>query len=163
MLAPTPSREPQRRARSVDTRRRRWFALSDTAQRRLQRGNITRLLVIDDNIDMRFAMYECLSAEGYDVVVAGDGLQGLSLARMTAPDAILLDIGMPKLDGFSTARAMRGMPTLKEVPMIAITGFFDKTHFDNARASGFDFYFQKPVEIDALFELLRGDFPSTDE
>lgn len=162
-LPPSAGRVPQSPHRVAHTHRRRWFPLTEHANQRLQTENITRLLVVDDNVDMRFAMYECLSAEGYDVSVAGDGLRGLALARMTAPHAILLDIGMPELDGFSTARAMRGIVALRDVPMIAVTGFYDKPHFDNARASGFDFYFQKPVEIDALLELLRGAAPESPE
>lgn len=114
-------------------------------------------MVVDDNVDVRFAMYECLSAEGYDVAMAADGLRALELAKLVKPHAILLDLGMPALDGFSTARALRRVGALAEVPMIAVTGFFEKEHFDTARASGFDFYFQKPVEIDALLDLLRGE------
>jgi len=134
---------------------RRWFPLNDHAHSRMGVERITKLLVIDDNVDVRFAMYEFLTAEGYDVAVAGDGLQGVALARMTQPHAILLDLGMPALDGFSTARALRGMSAFAQTPMIAVTGYFDKSHFDDARASGFDYYFQKPVEIEALLDLLR--------
>jgi CheY-like chemotaxis protein len=129
--------------------------LNDDAHSRIGVERITKLLVIDDNVDVRFAMYEFLTAEGYDVAVAGDGLQGVALARMTQPHAILLDLGMPALDGFSTARALRGVSAFAQTPMIAVTGYFDKSHFDDARASGFDYYFQKPVEIEALLDLLR--------
>ena len=139
---------------------RRWFPLNDDAHSRLGVERITKLLVIDDNVDVRFAMYEFLTAEGYDVAVAGDGLQGVALARMTQPHAILLDLGMPALDGFSTARALRGMAAFAQTPMIAVTGYFDKSHFDDARASGFDYYFQKPVEIEALLDLLRSRGPA---
>ncbi len=143
----------------IHTSRRRWFPLGQHDNLCTAAENITRLLVVDDNVDVRFAMYECLSAEGFDVAVAENGLRGLALARMVEPHAILLDIGMPALDGFSTARAMRGIPAFATTPMIAVTGFYDKPHFDDAKASGFDFYFQKPVEIDALLDLLRGRRP----
>lgn len=143
----------------INTSRRRWFPLHQHDSLCMMDENITRLLVVDDNVDVRFAMYECLSGEGFDVSVAENGLHGIALARMIEPQAILLDIGMPALDGFSTARAMRGIPTLVNTPMIAVTGFFDKAHFDDAKASGFDFYFQKPVEMDALLDLLKGRRP----
>ena len=136
---------------------RRWLTLSDRVYPRRAAEDITRLLVVDDNVDVRFAMYECLSAEGYDVAVAADGIHALALARVTAPHAILLDIGMPEFDGFSTARALRGMGLANEALMVAVTGFSEREHVDNARQSGFDFYFQKPVEIEALLDLLKGE------
>ncbi|MGI4860507.1 MAG: response regulator [Janthinobacterium lividum] len=142
---------------AAESATRRWFSLHAQASSRMSAAKITRLMVVDDNIDIRFAMYECLSAEGYDVAIAGDGLRALELAKLVQPQAILLDLGMPALDGFSTARALRRVASLAQVPMIAVTGFFEKEHFETARASGFDFYFQKPVEIDALLGLLRGE------
>ncbi|WP_347554262.1 response regulator [Robbsia sp. KACC 23696] len=137
--------------------RQRWLALRDHPRLHGNAEKFTRLMVVDDNLDVRYAMHECLSAEGYDVSVASDGMSALALAKMTLPEAILLDIGMPALDGFSTARAFRRMTAFLHTPIVAITGFFDTEHINDARSAGFDFYFQKPVDIDALLALLRGD------
>jgi CheY-like chemotaxis protein len=139
------------------TMRQRWLALRDHPRLHGNGEKFTRLMVVDDNLDVRYAMHECLSAEGYDVAVASDGMSALALAKMTLPEAILLDIGMPALDGYSTARAFRRIPAFMHTPIIAITGFFDTQHINDARTAGFDFYFQKPVDIDTLLALLRGD------
>ena len=137
--------------------RQRWLALKDHPRLQGNGEKFTRLMVVDDNLDVRYAMHECLSAEGYDVSVASDGMSALALAKMTLPEAILLDIGMPALDGYSTARAFRRIPAFMHTPIVAITGFFDTQHINDARTAGFDFYFQKPVDIDTLLALLRGE------
>ncbi|MCP1117437.1 CheY-like chemotaxis protein [Robbsia andropogonis] len=152
--AQLPQSTPERAHQSM---RQRWLALHDHPRLHGNSEKFTRLMVVDDNLDVRYAMHECLSAEGYDVAVSSDGMSALALAKLTVPDAILLDIGMPALDGYSTARAFRRMQAFTSTPIIAITGFFDTQHIEDARCAGFDFYFQKPVDLDTLLALLRGD------
>jgi PAS domain S-box-containing protein len=114
-----------------------------------------RVLVIDDNHDAANALRLLLENDGHDVKVANDGLSGLALAREYKPDYLLLDIGLPRLNGYDIAASVRSDPTLKDATIVAITGY-GQVH-DRARtaAVGFDHHLTKPVEFKALQELFR--------
>lgn len=114
---------------------------------------LRRVLIIDDNSQVRFAMYELLDGEGYDVAIASDGVQGVKLATRFHPDIVLLDLAMPRLDGYSVARALRS--TMPEALIIAaVTSHGQHRDVELAQQAGFDYYFQKPFDVDALFKLL---------
>jgi CheY-like chemotaxis protein len=114
-----------------------------------------RVLVIDDNSDAANALRMLLENDGHTVRVAHDGASGLALAREYRPEYLLLDIGLPRLNGYDIAASVRCDPELKHTTIVAITGY-GQVH-DRARtaAVGFDHHLTKPVEFSALQELFR--------
>jgi PAS domain S-box-containing protein len=114
-----------------------------------------KVLVIDDNSDAANALRMLLENDGHNVRVAHDGVSGLALAREYRPEYLLLDIGLPRLNGYDIAASVRGDPELKHTTIVAITGY-GQVH-DRARtaAVGFDHHLTKPVEFAALQELFR--------
>jgi CheY-like chemotaxis protein len=114
-----------------------------------------RVVVVDDNQDAANALRLLLESDGHQVKTASDGVSGLALAREYRPDYLLLDIGLPRLNGYDIAASLRADPAMKDTTIVAITGY-GQVH-DRARttAVGFDHHLTKPVEFSALQELLR--------
>lgn len=112
-----------------------------------------RILIVDDNRDTIRLLSRLLIRRGHEVSTAYDGLSALDVAREFQPDFLLLDIGLPGLDGYSLARRLRasGFP---QTPMIAISGYAQESDRALAREAGFDHHFSKPVDFDALAELV---------
>lgn len=119
-----------------------------------QRPTRPRILVVEDNRDAAEALGELLSAFGYPVDVALDGPQGLALAQETHPDVVLLDLGLPGMDGYQVARELRANPWGAEALIVALTGYGQPSDVERTLASGFDHHLLKPVRIDRLRELL---------
>ncbi len=114
-----------------------------------------RILVADDN-PMNLDILETrLRAHGYEVVSAADGEAALALAREAAPDLILLDVMMPKLDGFEVCRRLRADPTLPFVPVILVTAKADSKDIVAGLEAGGDEYLTKPVDQAALVARLK--------
>jgi CheY-like chemotaxis protein len=107
-----------------------------------------RLLVVDDNRDAADSLAMLLGLWGHEPRVAYDGQTALRAARAEPPDAVLLDLGMPGLDGYDLARDLR------PAALIAVTGYADTAHRERAEAAGFHHFFVKPVDLDALRGLL---------
>ena len=118
-------------------------------------GATRKVLVIDDNSDAANALRMLLENDGHNVRVAHDGVSGLALAREYRPEYLLLDIGLPRLNGYDIAASVRGDPELRHTTLVAITGY-GQVH-DRARtaAVGFDHHLTKPVEFSELQELFR--------
>jgi CheY-like chemotaxis protein len=113
-----------------------------------------RVLVVDDCPDMRATLRILLGLWGHEVAEAGDGHAALGLAATFRPDAVLLNIGLPRLDGYEVARRLRQLPGLGGVLLIAITGYGDDQAVAAARAAGFDHHLLKPFDPDELGRLL---------
>jgi PAS domain S-box-containing protein len=109
-----------------------------------------RVLVVDDNVDAAESLAMMLSAMGHDVEVAHGGRAALERARAARPDVVLLDIGMPDLDGLEVARRMRREPALRHVRLAALTGFGQKGDIERSRQAGFDEHLVKPVSPEVL-------------
>jgi two-component system CheB/CheR fusion protein len=112
-----------------------------------------RILVVDDNEDSADTMAMYLQANGHDVRTANDGLVAVETAAQFQPEAILMDIGLPKLNGYDAAariRAQRG----PDVLLVALTGWGQEEDRRRSREAGFDHHLTKPVELDALQRLL---------
>ncbi len=110
-----------------------------------------RLLLVDDNRDAADTTAELLRLMGAEVAVAYDGASALDTVRDWRPDAILLDIGMPEMDGHEVARRLREMsPTIGRPRLIALTGWGQEQDRERTREAGFDDHMVKPVDIDAL-------------
>jgi CheY-like chemotaxis protein len=118
-------------------------------------GAPRRVLVVDDNLDAAHALRLLLESDGHQFVVAADGAAGLAAALEHRPDVVLLDIGLPKLNGYEIATRIRADPSLKGMTLVAITGYGQMQDRARASASGFDHHLVKPVEFKALQELLR--------
>ena len=112
------------------------------------------ILVVDDNRDNARTMSELLGALGFDVRIAYDGEEALSRVREAVPDIVLMDIGMPEMDGFEVARRIRSHPGGDDCVIIAMTGWSQEDYRARARSAGFDHHLVKPVDLDRLKKLL---------
>ena len=114
-----------------------------------------RLLVVDDNLDSADSLGLLLRTLGASVRVAYDGGSALEILDTFRPDAILLDLGMPGMDGHEVARRVRERPEHRDVLLIALTGFGSEEDVQRTRASGFDEHCVKPVELARLKRMLE--------
>lgn len=114
----------------------------------------TRILIVEDHHDSREALSALFQAFGYDVVQATNGREGVVRAAETHPGLILMDIMMPELDGFDCARAIRRIPGLENVPIIAVTAMEGVQEL--AREAGMSDYVRKPVDIHGLLAKVSG-------
>ncbi|CAN5406944.1 hypothetical protein BH11PLA2_BH11PLA2_45720 [soil metagenome] len=113
-----------------------------------------RILIVDDNVDSAGSLAMLLKLKGNIVHVAHDGLSALDLARGERPDAAVLDIGLPGMDGYSLARRLRADTSTKTMNLIAVTGYGREEDRRLSREAGFDHHFVKPIELDALIRVL---------
>jgi signal transduction histidine kinase len=113
-----------------------------------------RILVVDDNQDSASSMTLLLELYGHEVCVANSGQAALDVAAERKPDAILLDIGMPGMNGYEVARRLRQQPAFAETLLIAITGYGRASDLEQTQAAGFDHHLVKPIDYDKLQALL---------
>ena len=113
-----------------------------------------RILVVDDNLDSAESMAMMLKLSGHNVATAHDGLEAVKLAGEFQPDVALLDLGMPKLDGYEAARSIRQQPWGKRMMLVALTGWGQAEDKRRSREAGFDAHLVKPVDFDALEKLV---------
>lgn len=111
-----------------------------------------KLLIADDDPQMVRALRITLAAHGYEVVVAGDGAAAVAAAAQTHPDIIMLDLGMPRLDGIEVIQALRGWTT---VPIIVVSGRTGSADKVEALDAGADDFVTKPFQVDELLARLR--------
>jgi PAS domain S-box-containing protein len=114
-----------------------------------------RLLVADDNRDAADSLAEVLRLEGHEVTVAFDGQSALRAFHETHPEAALLDIGMPGMNGYELATAIRASPAGAATLLIAITGWGQERDRTAASEAGFDFHYTKPVKLDELLRVVE--------
>jgi CheY-like chemotaxis protein len=115
-----------------------------------------RVLVVDDNVDTAQSIQMLLKEAGHDVHVAHDGLKALEVARRLRPEFVFLDLGLPGLDGFEVARALRREPDLQSVRIIAISGYGGEADRRKAQEAGVDQHLVKPADPAFLESLLGG-------
>ena len=109
----------------------------------------------EDNEDARAAMAELLRSYGYEVVEVPDGESVLAAVLAAQPDAVLLDIGLPDIDGYEVARRLRANPATHFVPLIALTGYGQQRDKEAAASAGFDLHLVKPVEPSRVVEAVE--------
>jgi two-component system CheB/CheR fusion protein len=114
-----------------------------------------RVLVVDDYVDATRALERLLAVMGHEVIVAHDGRSGIELAERVCPDVILLDIGLPEMDGYSVARHLRSVPSLSLTRIIALTGYGAERARKSVREAGFDLHLVKPVDAEELEAALQ--------
>jgi PAS domain S-box-containing protein len=117
-------------------------------------GRSLRVEIVDDNADAAEMLDLLVSGLGHTTKLAHDGLSALQLAESFAPDVILLDIGLPIMNGYDVAREVRRRPALRNVHLAAMTGWGQAEDRHRAREAGFDTHFTKPASVSALQELL---------
>lgn len=118
-------------------------------------GGCRRVLVIDDNDDVRDALAAALTSHGHDVRAAPDGPAGLTLASECEPEFVLIDIGLPGMDGFEVGRRLRERHG--DAPfLVAITGYGRTEDRESSRAAGFDLHLTKPVNLEQLRSIVGG-------
>jgi PAS domain S-box-containing protein len=116
-----------------------------------------RILLVEDNADVAESIAMLLSeGGGHEVRTVHDGPGGIEQAAAFRPDLILLDLGMPGMDGYETARKLRELPGGRELVLAALTGWGQEADRRRTREAGFDFHLVKPVGLDALQKLLAG-------
>jgi PAS domain S-box-containing protein len=113
-----------------------------------------RVLLVEDNVDAADALAMLLELLGHSVDVAHDGLAALDVMQRTRPDVILVDIGLPGIDGFELARRIRATQGGSTTLLVALTGYGRDEDRERTREAGFDYHLTKPVEIDALEGLV---------
>jgi CheY-like chemotaxis protein len=113
-----------------------------------------RVLVADDNADAAESLSRLLTLLGHEVVTTFDGLAALEALPGFRPELVLLDIGMPRLDGYETARRMRELEPGRLAFIVALTGWGQEDDRRRSREAGFDEHLTKPVEVEALQQLL---------
>jgi len=116
-----------------------------------------KVLVADDNRDAAISLGVLLEMSGHEVLIAHDGEEALKIAREALPDAMILDIGMPRLTGDQVARAVRSEPWGRRLFLVSVTGWGEPEDKERAGAAGFDHHLTKPIDVDAMDKLL-GDF-----
>ncbi len=113
-----------------------------------------RVLIVDDNVDGAESLALLLAEVGHDTYQAHDGLAAIADAERLRPDAVLLDIGLPKLNGYEVCRRIRAQPWGKRLMMVALTGWGQDEDRQRSQEAGFDTHLVKPVDYEALMQLL---------
>jgi PAS domain S-box-containing protein len=113
-----------------------------------------RVLLVDDNEDGAESLAMLLKAWGHEVTVAYTGAAALEAAQAQRPEVILLDIGLPGIDGYEVARRLRQQAGLEQTRLIAVTGYGQENDRLRSRAAGFDYHLVKPLDLSVLRELL---------
>jgi DNA-binding response OmpR family regulator len=111
---------------------------------------------VDDNVDSALSLRMLLELEGHEVTVAHDGRAGLKMAAEFDPEVVLLDIGLPGMDGYEIARRLRNNHERNGIWLIAVSGYGQEAHRLAAQQSGFDRYMVKPVDFDVFQNVLNG-------
>jgi two-component system CheB/CheR fusion protein len=112
------------------------------------------VLLVEDNLDAAEALSELLRMWGHEVEVAHDGVSALRTARTVEPDVVLLDIGLPGMDGYEVARELRAIPGLAASRLIALTGYGQESDRRRSSLAGVDHHLVKPVDLERLRALL---------
>ncbi|HEX6315807.1 MAG TPA: ATP-binding protein [Gemmatimonadaceae bacterium] len=116
-----------------------------------------RVLIVDDNRDGALSLAQVLSLSGHITWTAHDGEEGVAMAEELHPDVVLLDIGLPKLNGYEACRRIRSQPWGKRMKLVAVTGWGAETYRLRSTDAGFDTHLVKPVDSAALINLLHRD------
>jgi CheY-like chemotaxis protein len=113
------------------------------------------VLVVEDNRDSAESLKLLLEVFGHRVCVAHDGLAALDSARANRPEVMLVDIGLPEIDGYEVARRIRGEPALRDVTLVALTGYGRDEDRQAAFSAGFDLHLVKPIDPEKLEQMIR--------
>ena len=116
----------------------------------IREGSLKKVLVVEDDQDNREMVLKVLKYNGYGVIEAVDGQEAIEKAKTENPDLILLDLYIPKMDGYEVTRTLKGDQDLKHIPIIALTAHAMKGNREEALAAGCDGYIAKPINVREL-------------
>jgi two-component system CheB/CheR fusion protein len=119
-----------------------------------------RVLVVDDNLDLVEGLIDALTDAGHEVRSAQDGPSAIETAREFKPEVVLLDIGLPLLDGYQVARRLRQLPGLENIRLIALSGYGGPKDQQLSAEAGFDLHLVKPAGLDRIEDLVAGPAPA---
>lgn len=122
-----------------------------------------RILMIEDNPNNALLVKRILEAKSIELLHAWDGETGLQMAMEQRPDLILLDLGLPDVDGQTIASFIRRVPDLENIPMIAVTAWPEATAREMAKAYGCDGYITKPINIQSFADTVLGYLKSSQD
>ncbi|MBX7247344.1 MAG: response regulator [Candidatus Sumerlaeaceae bacterium] len=114
-----------------------------------------KILAVDDESDLLLIIKTALFSEGFDVITASNGPDGLALAEDQKPDLLILDMMMPEMNGFEVLKCMRDNPKTQDIPVIMLTGVSEKSKIRQALDSGIDYYIVKPFEFHDLISKVK--------
>src|SRR5436309_15702148 len=114
------------------------------------------ILLVEDDEETRYMIRLQLEERGYRVIEAEDGEEAIELAEIETPNFVLMDLSLPRMDGFEATKRIREDGRLAQVPVVAVTGHQESDFRQGAKESGFDAYVTKPIDFDWLCELLNG-------
>ncbi len=115
---------------------------------------MTKVLVVEDEPSNTELMREILSAKGFDTDEAENGVEAIEKAKKRIYDLILMDIGLPDMEGIEVMKIIRGMPGYKNVPVIAITSYVMKGDKERFLETGFNDYISKPIDVAGFMKIL---------
>jgi CheY-like chemotaxis protein len=113
-----------------------------------------RILVVDDLAASAETLMTLLEMEGFEVRIASEGMAALKIAEDFRPDVVLLDIGLPGMNGFEVAHRLRTQPECREALLIALTGYGEAESRSRSAQAGFDFHMVKPADVNLLLSML---------
>jgi DNA-binding response OmpR family regulator len=116
---------------------------------------MARVLYVDDDIELTRLVQDCLEDQGYEVLIANDGEEGLSAVISERPDMVILDVMMPLLNGWEIAKYMREREDYKNVPILMLTGIGPSLNEMTAPLYGANGHIDKPFELDDLIEKVE--------
>jgi CheY-like chemotaxis protein len=120
---------------------------------------MTKILYVEDNEDNVYMLTRRLSRKGFEIVVAGDGEQGIAMARSEAPTLILMDLSLPVLDGWEATRRLKAAPETRDIPVIALSAHAMSGDRERALEAGCDDYDTKPVDLPRLLGKIEALLP----
>lgn len=116
---------------------------------------MNKILYVEDNEDNVYMLTRRLKRKGFELVIAVDGLEGVEKARSEKPDLILMDLSLPKMDGWAATSIIKSDEATREIPIIALSAHAMEEHKASAIASGCDDYDTKPVDMERLMEKIN--------
>lgn len=122
---------------------------------------MAKILIIEDTENNRILLARRLKPKGHTILTAEDAEQGIPLAASEKPDLILMDIGLPGMDGWTATRKIKDDPNTRHIPVIALTAHAMTSDREKAAASGCDNYETKPIDFTRLFEKMDALFGAT--
>jgi two-component system cell cycle response regulator DivK len=118
-----------------------------------------RVLVVEDEEDNMNLFVQLLTFHSCQVFTARDGREAITIAQREVPDLILMDLSLPALDGWEATRAIKGIPELVHVPIVALTAHAMVGDRERALAAGCDGYITKPIDVMSFFDRMRAYLP----
>jgi two-component system, cell cycle response regulator DivK len=120
--------------------------------------NKRRILIVEDNMDNYELVRFILERAGYDVFLAVNGRDGVDAARFQKPDLILMDLGLPEMDGWLAAEKLKADEATKSIPLYALTAHTLPGERKRAISAGCDGYVSKPIHVDTFLNMIEGAF-----